>query len=108
MNVDQDWGKSIYIMGKNAECFVRLYWLNKDANGDTAYLDMLYVDYPYRKQGIGRALMLYCDSLVKEQGSRFCCLHAKKDSWLPAWYKAQGYKPRQAYDKDHIWLKKDL
>jgi len=92
-----------YVVGVSLDDrLVAIGGLNKDPyaiEATTGRLRHLYVSSPYRRSGIGRALV---DTLLSQAGSYFHRVRLRTDSAeAAAFYEAYGFQPTREPDATH-------
>lgn len=102
----ETWGFSIVIMEKQGKAFARVYWFNDDDS--FVYLDSLSVSENNRRQRLGTELQLMREKIGEILGATDSYLWVLKDSWMYKWYLRRGYKDHIDYDKNNIWMTKQL
>lgn len=85
----------------------RVYW---DEERKQHILGRVAVGIPFRRQGIGAAVVRTAEEYIREQGGDALHLHAQ--CRITDFYKAIGYTPYGEVEDDqgcpHIWMMKEL
>jgi GNAT superfamily N-acetyltransferase len=101
------WGNEIFLMQKEGNGFIRLYWLEEDIS--TVYISWLSVSPDKVKQGIGKTLVKLCEQIGVILGAEECGLWVDKTEWMKLWYERLGYEfYLEHHEENYIWMKKSL
>ena len=59
---------------------------------NTPFMNMIWIDEPYRSQGIGKRAVLYWEALMKEKGIGFVMTSTLANEAAQHFYRKLGYK----------------
>jgi GNAT superfamily N-acetyltransferase len=82
-----------------------LYKYHKDKH--IIFLSLVFVEEPYRRQGIGNEILNEAEFLAKMYDSDIIMLQCKRQSWMRKWYMRHGYV-FHSKNKEYDWLKKSI
>jgi GNAT superfamily N-acetyltransferase len=101
------WGNEIFLMHKEGNGFIRLYWLTEDIS--TVCISWLSVDPTKTQQGIGSTLVRICEEIGIILGADECGLWVDKTSWMRKWYERLGFEfYLEHHEEGYIWMKKNI
>lgn len=85
------WGVSYNIICKDGNGIVEVQFDREMPN--TCYVKGLSVSDSHRQQGIGKELILLCESIARQEKMQFLELSVEKgNGWLFEWYKRMGFR----------------
>ncbi|MBW4084334.1 GNAT family N-acetyltransferase [Paenibacillus sp. S150] len=84
-------GKEIYLLRNGSEEIIG--WLRYGYFWDnTPFMNMLWIDEPYRKQGMGKEIVDYWEQEMKQQGFELVMTSTQADEDAQHFYRRLGYK----------------
>ncbi|UQZ35979.1 GNAT family N-acetyltransferase [Paenibacillus sp. PK3_47] len=83
-------GKEIYLLRDENEAI--LGWMRYGYFWDnTPFMNMLWIDQPYRSQGLGKAVTVHWENDMKLQGYRMVMTSSQADEGAQHFYRKLGY-----------------
>ena len=109
----QNWGtyRRVIVVSDEGSVFVDLY---KQPIYDISELVKcviwgLFVEYPFRNNGVAKQLMQYAENIIKQYGESLVAVIYENPTplWVLEWYIKSGYEFRQRLnDTDTLLIKK--
>ena len=97
--------REVYYITDNKSFKFALYKYHKDKH--IIFLSSVFVEEPYRKQGIGNKILNEAEIIAKQYNANLILLQCKRQSWVRKWYIRHGYV-FHSKNREYDWMQKSI